>query len=134
MTQRDPCPRLGRLAPVTNSVRIGFPRFRSRLRQASLSLYATSAYRAGCFAEIKPYLLVRRKTPLPTLSPLSKTVFQGTLENGGRSRGQRKNWDTNVNIRTGRPVQDLHTIAQDKCEWLASSIHLPNSRYQSRNE
>lgn len=40
------------------------------------------------------------------------------------SQWSKKNWLTSVKDWTGRPVQDLLTIAQNRQEWQALSIHV----------
>lgn len=71
---------------------------------------------------------------------LSKTVLQGTWEGSRRLGGQRKNWLTSIKEWTGRPVEDLLTVTQDRQEWRALSaaacnqVLPPSDGYQSKVE
>lgn len=61
--------------------------------------------------------------------PLLSMVKQGNdpaRQLGGwpMSQWSKKNWLTSVKDWTGRPVQDLLTIAQNRQEWQALSIHV----------
>lgn len=54
---------------------------------------------------------------LMTRHDMSMTILQGILV----GVGQRKNWLTNMKEWSGRPVQDLLTIVQNRRDWRAVS-------------